>query len=915
MSLRSPLVLLFTIAACTSAAPPAPVVTPPPPPVATPVEAPQPPSYQIVKERDKPFGRLVATSASGTELFSREEIRAYTATNESLFVISKLEKSDTPFTLERLDGKGNTVWKKTVPIKGSAYSSVSITAAAGYVVLTVDRSNDGVVVWSVDGETGTPEAAETTLPGHQLRFVDERAVIWTSTRDRVVRHHPNGRPLSSVRVSVLSADAARTVSVVSLFAREAGGAFASTTEGLLVTLDADGGLVSRGRLPEPALEVVGNDAARLLRTRTHLVQLDAQGKSVWDWRAPSGEILDANKRKGGGYEARLSIGASVVLDEAGKVIDASTTAAWGDSKAGLPVDLELAKARHGQVGWRFDRVGSGASAQVQLAGGSGGTYRLPQLGSVDRLKDGALALETVRLTHGTKKPTKYPRGAMSGKDLYVLAATYQPGEYDSYLLGADVYKLQDKRLVMQPGMSFQFEPRSSMEHTAIAADADAVVACAAGGIPSTCHIKTTAGIAKVEVDRIVESVAVHSGAVYFLVAAYQKETELRVLKNGVWTDLGLRTRAHGGKLGVVSSEDIYVLAGSESEQSVFHYDGKGWSALPLPMGRVADLHVRAHDDVWLTGPEGVARWDGKGWTLVDGPVSELSAIVEGPKGTVVLQGPSGTWLGRPIEDKVVARDVTVHASWFESAVVEPSQLEASKSNLKLVKVSIAVKGDEAKAKTKPEDLGLSKVRAVATSPTGEVWAALLPSLDHRAVVLHSFKDGVYRHYPEVPDWTFTNIAVRNDRDVWLVGGMPDTNTVTFDTVVTDWPVGEGGLVHFDGKQFTTARVSVGSLVVVAATGDNEAWAGGAGGTLVHARPSGVEVFSPATAAGTIRTILTDAPGSVWFAGDDRRVMHWDGKAFSTVDAPELPRNTSFTTAFMYENKVHLSGPSGVYRLD
>lgn len=996
--MRKSLLQLLAVSACTSAAPPPPVVEPPPP-VVTEVKAPAPPSYALVKDKGKDLGRLVATSASGVELFSRTDIYAFSAGHSGdLFVVSKAERA-IDFLVERLDERGASIWKKAVPTK-ERYGQVALVAAAGQVTFVADRYGQGSYFWSLDAESGTPTVSDgTALSGFKIGFVDARAVVWTFTQERVVRYHPNGRVLSSQGVSVPPADPAKSVRVISLCRGESGGAFASTTDGFLVSLDDDGKLTSRQLLPEPALELIGEEGDRALRTRSYLLGLNGQGKPKWQWRAPSGEIIEARKQKDGGFSVLLSIGTKVALDPDGKITDAFTDAAWGDRKAkGLPVDLELAKVRHGQVGWRFDRVGGGASAQVQLVGGSGGAYQLPQLGSVERLNSAALLMETLHLTHGTKKLTKYPRGALSGNDLYILAATYEQSELDSHLLGADVYKLVDKKLVVEPNMSFKFEPGSNDEHASIAADADVLAACASGSRgQNSCFIKTKAGVTQAKLDRTVESMVVHSGAVYALVSDYQEETQVRLLQNGAWTDLGLRTRAPGKKLAVVSAQEIYVLAATDYgvDQSLFQFDGKGWSALPLPMANVRDLYAKGRDEVWVVGPAGVARWDGKSWTLADGPNSGtlrsaadgLNAITEGPNGTLVLQGTSGTWMGRPLGDKIVARDLTVETPWSETAVGDAAKLETAKSAQTLTKISIALNGDKTKAKRtlltsviasatavdgtlwladdeslfvvedgaakyvsgyqkKPwgaalapvsrsrvglvdgmldasaaknvtTPLGLAGVRTLATSPTGETWAAVLPSVNLHTVVLHSSKNGVYRHYADVPDWTFTAISVRADQDLWFVGGTPDKGKSMFDDEkITNWPVGAGGLAHFDGKQFTSHRVAAGSLVVVTATGDNEAWAGGAGGILAHAHAGKVEVYAPADpATGTIRTILSDGPASVWFAGDDRRVLHWDGKAFFAVDAPDLPRNTTFTTSFVHAGKVHLAGPSGIYRLD
>ena len=218
----------------------------------------------------------------------------------------------------------------------------------------------------------------------------------------------------------------------------------------------------------------------------------------------------------------------------------------------------------------------------------------------------------------------------------------------------------------------------------------------------------------------------------------------------------------------------------------------------------------------------------------------------------------------------------------------------------------------------PELALLPDLQAVATTPTGTLWAVSASPDDDlpHAVILGP---GGLRLVPSLPPAAYTDVAARADDDVWLAGAL--TSGLTGELAPRTIPAGEGTLVHFDGKAFTRHRAPDGPLVSVIATAPSEAWAVGVSGGLLHATPGVVQAYHLAREGGSrapviLRAAASAAPSDVWIVGEGGTVLHGDAKSFRRVEVPLAGRDAAFSgvVAPTQARPGWLVGPSGIWKI-
>jgi hypothetical protein len=209
------------------------------------------------------------------------------------------------------------------------------------------------------------------------------------------------------------------------------------------------------------------------------------------------------------------------------------------------------------------------------------------------------------------------------------------------------------------------------------------------------------------------------------------------------------------------------------------------------------------------------------------------------------------------------------------------------------------------ARRTPVDLGLEDVVAVAGAGGRFLAVAARAHDDLRPFALSEGPEGA-RWITGLPPAVWSDVALTADGTAFLAGG-----TSASEARGRPLPAGEGRLAHLRAGTVTWARAP-GSLIAVAAVGPEEAWAVGAGGTVIHLLGGRVERFSLPSGA-WLRAVWA-APGELWIGGDGGTLLRHDGRAFHPVSTAVLGPDASITGIGGSGGVIWAASPSGLLRL-
>ena len=122
------------------------------------------------------------------------------------------------------------------------------------------------------------------------------------------------------------------------------------------------------------------------------------------------------------------------------------------------------------------------------------------------------------------------------------------------------------------------------------------------------------------------------------------------------------------------------------------------------------------------------------------------------------------------------------------------------------------------------------------------------------------------------------------------------------------------ILKLNGIDWTTpnADEAVETMLAVAAVSNDEAWAVGAMGLVVHIKGNLVERHVIPGGA-WLRAVVANAPHDIWIAGDDGTLLHGDGRAFHPVQHP-LGARAAFSGLAVARSVVWATSPSGILRI-
>jgi hypothetical protein len=421
---------------------------------------------------------------------------------------------------------------------------------------------------------------------------------------------------------------------------------------------------------------------------------------------------------------------------------------------------------------------------------------------------------------------------------------------------------------------------------------------------------------------------------------------------------------------VAGTSERDVWAEPASTHGVLHFDGSAWRDVPVPAPSVGGFFARSADDVWAGS--GKARWDGVRWSLVYGAPSAKRVLARG-KDDVWLAGEGGLWQGTapgpvpvrlpapppdagagqaiaeaalgPAETRFTVERATLPLKgeaplkaaqrvstaadgtlWFQAwdrlvevdgaGKVTQVRHDAADSFARWAFPEGAGRGlvvtegtlrrlDPKKPLAAEATLALRELVALDGNAKGTVWAVGGSEAELRGpqALVRTASDGAFQPVLGLPAASWSDVSAAADGGAWLAGGM------------SPGPAGEGILFHARGRaggEGSTRFRAAATLLAVTALGTDEAWAVGAGGTVVHVR--GGEVTRYALPGGEhLRAVFAAAPGDVWIGGDAGTLLHFDGALFHPVAHP-LGSNAAITGLASGAGAIWAASPSGILRI-
>ena len=423
--------------------------------------------------------------------------------------------------------------------------------------------------------------------------------------------------------------------------------------------------------------------------------------------------------------------------------------------------------------------------------------------------------------------------------------------------------------------------------------------------------------------------------------------------NGDWTEVPVQ----------MAADALVTRAPDDAWYGSAHWDGKQWSLTGGVTASTSTL-ARAKDDVWIGDEHGLWHGTGPGPTPVSvaDPLSfsspEPAALPIGAPDTSY----SATKTSVPVKGETAltgASNVAVSADgvvWMlaPDRVVEVSPAGKG-STLRFTGregfgkwavpegkgKGLLLQRDEARGMDRRDEIRridgnttsslpvqLDRHDAVAASigAGGLAWILGRPAEFERSSLFReaskrslregvtSFEDfgahaivrtetGSYRPVLGLPAASWCDVAAAPDGGAWFAGGL------------NAGPSGEGILVRLKGPLGAAGTMrfrATASLFAVASVGPEEAWAAGAGGTLIHVTGGVVTTYSVANKE-WLRAIYAAGPNDLWIGGDAGTLLHFDGKELHPI-AHNLGPNATFTGIAATASEIWAVGPTGIVQL-
>ncbi len=395
-----------------------------------------------------------------------------------------------------------------------------------------------------------------------------------------------------------------------------------------------------------------------------------------------------------------------------------------------------------------------------------------------------------------------------------------------------------------------------------------------------------------------------------------------------------------------------------SRDGQVHWDGKRWAAVggvPVASGMV----LRGQNEVWIGNSSGLFRSTAPGPSVVRLPAAKsLSArLVDAPKpltldaplsGFTVTKTKLDVKAGEPITTAKrveVARDGTL---WIEAwdrlvemdtegktTVVdkEEKRIEFDRWFFPEARGRGITTHRNRKTETNNERDELRRfdngkfvnaemklpgkdIVAISGNQTGAVWilGSVEASSPYTLTLSHVHEFGIHalvradeksKFQPVLglPPLAYVSVAVTPESGGFFVGA------------VNPGPMGEGFLLHARGSLGTSAVArhrAPAALLAVTAISNDEAWAVGAMGIVLHLKGDVVERFALPTGE-WLRSVAATGPNDIWIGGDGGTLLHYDGQKFRPVPHP-LGSHAAFSGLGISRGTVWATSPSGILRI-
>jgi hypothetical protein len=420
---------------------------------------------------------------------------------------------------------------------------------------------------------------------------------------------------------------------------------------------------------------------------------------------------------------------------------------------------------------------------------------------------------------------------------------------------------------------------------------------------------------------------------------------------------------------VAGTSEKNVWVETSTPYQVLRFDGASFHEIATPAPAAGGLFARAPDDVWAD--DGRAHWDGQRWSLVYGAPSAKRVLAKS-RDEVWLVG-DGLWRGTskgPSPLRVAAPAADTGAPPPASAaplgptdaraLVERQSLAlergarltggqaiipASEDRVwiqawdRLVELDAAGKattllasaqGGVARA-TVPEGRGRGLVAqggavrrldqgkllgvegeldrrtltAMSGNGRGAVWAVGTSTTEQRfpQALLRPSAEAAFQPVLGLPAATWSEVVATPDGGAWLSGALSPGLT------------GEGLLVHVRGPAGSgpsTRTRAAAALLSLSAIGNDEVWAVGAAGTIVHVRGDAVTRYVLPSGE-WLRSVLAESANQVWIGGDGGTLLRFDGAQFHPVSHP-LGGNATVTGIARGAGALWAVSPSGILKI-